>query len=255
MALSQVAGRLIGVRRHEVDPGGGGARRVPRPVTAVVVGGGIAGMSAAVVLAERGCRGDRAGGRGHPRRPARRLAGAAGPTAPARSTSTASTRSSGSTTTGATSCAEPTRPCGFLRPVPGYPVLSAEWPTEEFGRLPPAPPANLLTLLARSPSLRLRDLRAMDRDAALPLLTYDPVRTYAEFDDTHRRRAARLAAAARPGPGDALRGLLALVLQPRGARCRPPKWSPSSTSTCSATRKGWPSTAPTRTTPRRSGGR
>ena len=56
MALSKVVGRLIGVRRHVLDRGGGGAARVPRPVEAVVVGGGIAGMSAAVVLAERGVR-------------------------------------------------------------------------------------------------------------------------------------------------------------------------------------------------------
>jgi isorenieratene synthase len=52
MALSQVVGRFIGVREHEVDPGGGGAPRVPHPAAAVVVGGGIAGMSAAVVLAD-----------------------------------------------------------------------------------------------------------------------------------------------------------------------------------------------------------
>ena len=49
MALSQLVGRLIGVREHVVDPGGRGAPRVPHPVPAVVVGGGIAGMSAAVV--------------------------------------------------------------------------------------------------------------------------------------------------------------------------------------------------------------
>ncbi|MGR6322468.1 FAD-dependent oxidoreductase [Micromonospora soli] len=181
MALSRVVGRLIGVREHVVDPGGGGAPRVPRPVRAVVVGGGIAGMSAAVVLAERGVAvtvleaAPTLGGRlgawpeelpdGSPQRVEhgfhaffrqyynwrsilRRI--------------------------------DPR--LGFLKPVPGYPILSARWPTEEFGRLPPAPPANLLALLLRSPSLRLADLRAMDRDAALPLLSYHPTRTYAEFD-------------------------------------------------------------------------
>ena len=61
----------------QVDPGGGGADRVPRPVSAVVVGGGIAGMSAAVVLAERGCGGDGAGGGADAGRAARRLAGGA----------------------------------------------------------------------------------------------------------------------------------------------------------------------------------
>ncbi|MEV1330313.1 FAD-dependent oxidoreductase [Micromonospora costi] len=180
MALSQVVGRLLGVRPHRVDPGGGGAPRVPHPVPALVVGGGIAGMSAAVVLAERGVTvtvleaastlGGRLGAWPEPlgdgvqqvehgfhaffrqyynwRAVLRRI--------------------------------DPG--LGFLRPVRGYPILSARWPAEEFGDLPAAPPLNLLTLLARSPSLRLTDLRGMDRDAALPLLSYHPVRTYAELD-------------------------------------------------------------------------
>ncbi|GIJ75632.1 isorenieratene synthase [Micromonospora phaseoli] len=183
MALSQLVGRLIGVRRHEVDPGGGGASRVPGPVTAVVVGGGIAGMSAAVVLAERGVE---------------VTVLEAAPTLGGRLGAWPETLADG---TGQVNehgfhaffrqyynwrnilrRIDPA--LRFLRAVPGYPVLSAQWPTEEFGKLPPAPPANLLALLARSPSLRLRDLRGMDRDAALPLLTYDPVRTYAEFDHT-----------------------------------------------------------------------
>ncbi|MEU4641182.1 FAD-dependent oxidoreductase [Micromonospora sp. NPDC023814] len=183
MALSQVVGRLLGVRQHEVDPGGGGAPRVPRPVEVVVVGGGIAGMSAAVVLAERGV--------------AVTVLEAA-PTLGGRLGAWRETLADGTRQTNEHGFhaffrqyynwrsilrrADPG--LGFLRPVPGYPILSARWPTEEFGRLPPAPPANLLALLLRSPSLRLGDLRGMDRDAALPLLTYDPVRTYAEFDDT-----------------------------------------------------------------------
>ncbi|MEW2380913.1 FAD-dependent oxidoreductase [Micromonospora sp. NPDC047707] len=181
MAVSQVVGRLIGVRRHLVDPGGGGAPRVPHPVPAVVVGGGIAGMSAAVVLAERGV-------------PVTVLEAA--PTLGGRLGAWPESLPDGSQMNehgfhaffrqyyNWRSILRRIDPAlGFLKPIPGYPVLSADWPTEEFGRLPPAPPANLLTLLVRSPSLRLTDLRRMDRDAALPLLTYDPVRTYADFDD------------------------------------------------------------------------
>ncbi|MGV9977554.1 hydroxysqualene dehydroxylase [Micromonospora wenchangensis] len=182
MALSQKLGRLIGVREHVVDPGGGGAPRVARPTTAVVVGGGIAGMSAAVVLAERGVD---------------VTVLEAAPTLGGRLGAWPEALADGSQLNehgfhaffrqyynwrSILRRVDPT--LGFLKPIPGYPILSAQWPTEEFGRLPPAPPANLLALLLRSPSLRLADLRTMDRDAALPLLSYDPVRTYAEFDDT-----------------------------------------------------------------------
>ncbi|MFI9641625.1 FAD-dependent oxidoreductase [Micromonospora sp. NPDC051925] len=182
MALSQQLGRLIGVREHVVEPGGGGSPRVPRPTTAVVVGGGIAGMSAAVVLAERGVD---------------VTVLEAAPTLGGRLGAWPEALADGSQVNehgfhaffrqyyNWRSILRRVDPAlGFLKPIPGYPILSAQWPTEEFGRLPPAPPANLLALLLRSPSLRLADLRAMDRDAALPLLSYDPVRTYAEFDDT-----------------------------------------------------------------------
>ncbi|MGC4853262.1 hydroxysqualene dehydroxylase [Micromonospora sp. DT4] len=182
MALSRVVGRLIGVRQHLVDPGGGGADRVPQPVTAVVVGGGIAGMSAAVVLAERGVD---------------VTVLEAAPTVGGRLGAWPEALPDGEQQNehgfhaffrqyyNWRSILHRVEPdLGFLKPIPGYPILSATWPTEEFGKLPPAPPANLLALLLRSPSLRLADLRSMDRDAALPLLTYDPVRTYAELDDT-----------------------------------------------------------------------
>ncbi|WP_320069155.1 FAD-dependent oxidoreductase [Micromonospora sp. RTGN7] len=180
MTLSRMIGRLIGVRQHVVDPGGGGAPRVPRPTEAVVVGGGIAGMSAAVVLAERGVR---------------VTVLEAAPTLGGRLGAWPEALADGAQVNehgfhaffrqyyNWRSILRRVDPeLGFLRPVPGYPILSGQWPAEEFGRLPPAPPANLLALLLRSPSLRLADLRRMDRDAALPLLAYDPVRTYAEFD-------------------------------------------------------------------------
>ncbi|MFC3503115.1 FAD-dependent oxidoreductase [Micromonospora krabiensis] len=182
MALSRVVGRLLGVRPRVVDPGGGGADRVPHPVRAVVVGGGIAGMSAAVVLAERGVD---------------VTVLEAAPTLGGRLAAWPESLADGVQQVEHGFHAffrqyynwrailrriDPD--LGFLRPVPGYPVLSARWPAEEFGDLPAAPPLNLLTLLLRSPSLRLRDLRGMDRDAALPLLSYDPVRTYAALDDT-----------------------------------------------------------------------
>jgi isorenieratene synthase len=71
----------------------------------------------------------------------------------------------------------------FLQPVPRYPIISRQWPEENFAGLPSTPPVNLLALLARSPSLRLRDLRAVDGAAALPLLNYSRDDTYARFDN------------------------------------------------------------------------
>ncbi|WP_275410365.1 FAD-dependent oxidoreductase [Asanoa siamensis] len=162
-------------------PGGALGSSVDPGATAVVVGGGIAGVTAALTLAERGVavtlleRGSRLGGRlttwpmrlrdGTPqvvehgfhgffrqyynlRALLRRI--------------------------------DPE--LGFLRPLGRYPVVSRQWPPEEFAGLFGLPPVNLLSLLARSPSLRLRDLRHADSRAALPMLAFDMAETYREFD-------------------------------------------------------------------------
>jgi carotenoid phi-ring synthase / carotenoid chi-ring synthase len=71
----------------------------------------------------------------------------------------------------------------FLRPVGGYPVISRRWPAEDLTGLPAAPPLNLIALFARSPSLGLRDLLGSDRGLAVELLAYDRERTTARFDD------------------------------------------------------------------------
>jgi isorenieratene synthase len=159
---------------------GHGAGPEPAPEVAVI-GGGIAGVSAAVVLAERGIpvviyeAAGRLGGRlgAHPhtlpdgtrqevdhgfhgffrqyynwRRILRRI----GPEAT------------------------------LLHPLGSYPVVSAHWPAEEFDRLPPAPPLSLLALTVRSPSLRLRELARADLVLGLNLLRYDPVETYTRLD-------------------------------------------------------------------------
>ena len=183
MELSRPLGRLIGVRPHVVEPGGGGPSRVTRPVEVVVVGGGIAGMSAAVVLAERDVRVTVL-------EAAHTLGGRLGAWPERLADGTTQTVEHGFHAffrqyynwRSILRRADPA--LAMLKPVAGYPILSRQWPTEEFGNLPPAPPLNLLALLLRSPSLRLPELRGMDRDAALPLLTYDPQRTYAELDGT-----------------------------------------------------------------------
>ncbi|ASW56978.1 FAD-dependent oxidoreductase [Plantactinospora sp. KBS50] len=184
MDLSRPVARLLGVRPRLVPTGGaGGASRAPDGASAVVVGAGIAGVSAAVVLAERGVRVTLLESR-------RWLGGrlAAWPDRLADGTPQMVEHGFHAFFRQYYNWRSILRRIDpeleFLRPVPGYPVLSARWPAEEFGKLPAAPPLNLLALLARSPSLRLRDLRTMDRRAALPLLAYDPERTFAELDTT-----------------------------------------------------------------------
>jgi isorenieratene synthase len=154
---------------------------VTSDVRAVVVGGGIAGVSAALALAERGAsvtlieRAHRLGGRlaAWPRRMA-----------------------DGSTHMvdhgfhgffrqyynwrNVLRRIDPQ--LAFLRPLGRYPVVSRRWPEEDFSGLPGIPPINLLALVARSPSLRLRELRGVDGAAALPLLSYSGEATYRTYD-------------------------------------------------------------------------
>jgi isorenieratene synthase len=73
-------------------------------------------------------------------------------------------------------------PTPLLHPLGSYPVTSASWPAEDFSRLPPAPPLSLLALTVRSPSLRLRELVHADLALGLNLLRFDPDQTYTRLD-------------------------------------------------------------------------
>lgn len=156
-------------------------RDVPPGTEAVVVGGGIAGISAAVVLAERGVAvtvleaASTLGGR----------LGAWPHTLP---DGTEQVVEHGFhaffrhyyTWRAVLRRIDPE--LGFLRPVGGYPVLSRTWPPEDLTGLPTAPPLNLLALFARSPSLGLRDLLGSNSELASQLLAYDRAATTARFD-------------------------------------------------------------------------
>lgn len=159
-------------------------RRVPAGTDAVVVGGGVAGMAAALVLAERGVRvtlceaADHLGGRlvAWPRA----MSAAAGGGTQVVEHGYHGFFRQYYTLRALLRRVDPE--LGFLRPVDGYPIVSREWPTEDFADLPTLPPLGLLALVLRSPSLRLADLRAMDGAATMPLLAFDRARTYADFD-------------------------------------------------------------------------
>ena len=159
-----------------------GAAAADRAPKVAVIGGGIAGVSAAVVLAEHGvpvvlCEaGDRLGGR----------LGTDPHTLPDGTVQLVDhgfhgffrqyynwRRMLGRVGAGTTP---------LLHPLGSYPVTSASWPAEDFSRLPPAPPLSLLALTVRSPSLRLRELVHADLALGLNLLRFDPDQTYTRLD-------------------------------------------------------------------------
>lgn len=160
--------------------------RVPRPIRAVVVGGGLAGCAAATALAERGVavtvleRNHYLGGRagawterlpdGQPfemergfhaffrqyynlRNLLRRIDPA----------------------------------LHHLTPLADYPLLGPHGARESFTGLPHRPPFNVLALIRRTPRLRLRDLTRVNGAAALEMAAYDPVTTWRDLDHQNAR--------------------------------------------------------------------
>jgi isorenieratene synthase len=63
-----------------------------------------------------------------------------------------------------------------------YPLISADGHADSFARIPQTPPLNIATFVARSPSFRLRDLAAVNVPAALELLDVDFPATFSQYD-------------------------------------------------------------------------
>ncbi|KUI32226.1 hypothetical protein AU196_22120 [Mycobacterium sp. IS-1742] len=158
-------------------------RRVPPGAEAIVVGGGIAGISAAVVLAERGVAvtvleaAEHLGGRlgAWPERL---------PDGSEQNVEHGFHAFFRHYYTWRSVLRRVDADLSFLAPVPSYPVISATWPAEDLAGLPAAPPLNLLALAMRSKSLSRRDLMRADPDAGRALLAYDRATTVAELDTT-----------------------------------------------------------------------
>ena len=150
--------------------------------TAVVVGGGIAGMSAAIVLAERGVAVTVLEANDH-------LGGRLGAWPERLPDGTEQYVEHGFhaffrhyyTWRSILRRADPQ--LSFLAPVSSYPVISASWPAEDLSGLPAAPPLNLLALALRSKSLTRRELTRADPDTGRALLAYDRATTTAELDN------------------------------------------------------------------------
>ena len=69
-----------------------------------------------------------------------------------------------------------------LRPLDDYPLVRDGGGQDSFAKIPRTPPWNLAAFVARSPSFDLRGLAAVDVDAALGLLDVDFPATYTELD-------------------------------------------------------------------------
>ncbi|MBB5957040.1 isorenieratene synthase [Saccharothrix tamanrassetensis] len=148
----------------------------------VVVGGGIAGLAAATLLAERGARvvlcekedylGGRVGGW-----PTRLADGSA-------ATMTRGFHAFFRQYYNLRALLRRVDPHGTaLVGLPDYPLWHADGHRDGFAGLPKAVPWNALGFLARSPTFKWRDLISVDARAALPMLDVSVPGTYDDLDD------------------------------------------------------------------------
>lgn len=154
-----------------------GRHSLLRPKTVTVIGAGIAGLSAATVLAERGVEvtiiesGPRLGGRV-----------SAWPVAEDR------TMSRGFhaffrqyyNLRDLLSRADPD--LDRLRPIPDYPLIRRGGPTDSFASIPRTPPLNLLGFVLASPTFPLRGLAHVDLGTALELIDVDFPDSFCLYD-------------------------------------------------------------------------
>ncbi|GAA2264125.1 FAD-dependent oxidoreductase [Streptomyces amakusaensis] len=170
-------------RRAEVLPAPRGRERfAPRDAPAVAVaGGGIAGLAAATLLAERGARvtlyereeslGGRLAGR-----PTRLSDGS-------RVTMSRGFHAFFRQYYNLRGLLRRTDPgLDRLRPLPDYPLWHSGGLRDSFARVPRTPPFSALGFAALSPTFGWRDLAALDVRAALPLLDVRVPEVYERFD-------------------------------------------------------------------------
>ncbi|WP_051766781.1 FAD-dependent oxidoreductase [Saccharothrix syringae] len=162
--------RLLPAPPGSPDAGG-------EPPRAAVVGGGIAGVAAAVGLAERGVRvvlherEDQLGGR------------VRGWTTATGETMTRGFHAFFRQYYNLRALLRRVDPdLAMLRPVPDYPLVHAAGTRESFAGLPLTPPWNVAGFVLRSDTFTLRDLTRMDTRAATALFDVSLPRTYAELD-------------------------------------------------------------------------
>src|SRR5215216_5440862 len=69
-----------------------------------------------------------------------------------------------------------------LVPLPDYPLISSNGGADSFAMIPRTPPLNIAAFVLRSPSFRLRDLAAINVRAALELLDVEFPATFSRYD-------------------------------------------------------------------------
>jgi len=69
-----------------------------------------------------------------------------------------------------------------LTPLVDYPLVLADGHTDSFAKIPLTPPLNMAAFVAQSPSFRLRDLAAVDVPAAMELLDVSFPDTFSAYD-------------------------------------------------------------------------
>jgi isorenieratene synthase len=180
--LSREGFRVSRQRGEElILPGNGKHDRVQSPLTAIVAGGGLAGVAAATVLAERGVsvilaeREPFLGGRA-----------AAWTDRLANGESFEMERGFHAFFRQYYNLQSLLRridkKLSFLDPLEDYPILGPGGQVESFSGLPNRPPWNVIALTKRTPTLGLRDLMRVNGRAALAMLQYERSWTYDRYD-------------------------------------------------------------------------
>jgi carotenoid phi-ring synthase / carotenoid chi-ring synthase len=158
--------------------------RSDQPLRVTVVGGGLAGMAAAVSLAERGAKvtvreaGPVLGGRLSSWPDQLTAAAGGGPIEMERGFHAFFRQYYN-----ARALLRRVDPkLSFLRPCHDYPLYGPNGAFQSFANLPATPPLNLAALVKRTPTLDLAGLRRINGDAAAEMLAFDGDDTYARFD-------------------------------------------------------------------------
>ncbi len=172
----------VGLGRREVRGVTRGTReKVDEDTRVVVVGGGLAGVAAACVLAERGVRVTLLEKEPH-------LGGRAAAWTERLPDGTPYQMERGFhaffrqyyNLRGLLRRVDPD--LSRLTPLEDYPILGPDGAVESFADLPATPPLNLMALLRRTQLVSFQDLRQVDQSRAKLMLMFDPARTYAEND-------------------------------------------------------------------------